>query len=145
MNLVALKIEFTTCVGKLLVHASDLGFALSLEEAKRGLQQAQWNASHCSVLISGTRCEAHIDNPVHRSTGGHQFHAVGIRNSLHNIGLAVDCLIWVPAEGGPWKISNDTDLYGQLALYWKGLHPLARAGFDFGDLGHFSFEHEGRK
>ena len=71
------------------------------------------------------------------------FKPIGIAKSVHCNGLAVDLYI---IEDG--EISNERAGYEALGAYWKSLHPLARWGGDFEgfpDLGHFSFEWEGRK
>ena len=66
----------------------------------------------------------------------------GISKSLHIKGLAID--LFRVKDG---TITWDLDEYAPLAAYWKTLHPLARAGYDFAgrDAVHFSLEHEGIK
>jgi hypothetical protein len=66
----------------------------------------------------------------------------GISKSLHIKGLAAD--VFRIKEG---TVTWDLDEYKPLADYWKTLHPLARAGYDFKsrDAVHVSLEHEGVK
>ena len=66
----------------------------------------------------------------------------GISNSLHMKGLAID--LFRVKDG---TITWDIDEYAPIAAYWKTLHPLACAGFDFKsrDAVHFSFLTDGVK
>lgn len=141
MSLQAARIEFTRCLGKLLAFGEENGFALMLDESKRGKQQAEWNATHCGRFIDGVRCER--TRGVHGMPAvQHPFIPVGIQNSVHTLGLAVDLYIMVDGQ-----ISNDFNSYATLGGCWKAMHGLARWGGDFKnlDLGHFSFEWGGRK
>ena len=137
MTLLEARFDFTRCVGRLLALADSQGFSTVLDEAKRGPIQARWNADHCRVLVGGKRCEKAATDEIHLHNG-HAFKAIGISDSCHGYGLAVDLLLF---SGG--AISNDRLHYAVLGNYWKTLHPLARWGGDFKgfpDLGHYSFE-----
>lgn len=143
-ELVEKRIAFTYCVGELLAFAEKYGYRVVLCEAMRAPQQAEWNATHCAVKsVSGVRCERLRADPIHGRE--HIFRPVGIRGTLHQMGLAIDLLIMVQGQDGAWKIDERIDGYRALGDYWKTLHELARAGVDFGDSGHFGFEHDGRK
>lgn len=142
MKLIEARMEFTDCLGKLYGFAQDAGIQLIQCEGLRTPMQAEWNATHCSVKISGTRCEKAIDDPIHHL---HQFHPIGIRGSLHQLGLAQDVLAMKQQPSGLWAIDSDERPYLTLAKFWKGLNPLARAGVDFGDAGHHSFTWEGKQ
>lgn len=144
MNLVEARMAFTDCLGRLYDFAHRSGLELIICEGLRTPMQAEWNATHCSVKISGTRCEKHVNDPVHKE-GGHQFRPIGIRGSLHQLGLAQDVLIMKRSANGSWVIDENMDGYQKMAAFWKAQHPLARAGIDFGDAGHFSFTWEGKK
>lgn len=68
---------------------------------------------------------------------------VGITNSLHRLGLAIDLSFML---NGVYQ--TDSEVYQPLGEYWKSLHPLCRWGGDFSprrDGNHFSIEHEGVK
>jgi len=143
MNLIDARMAFTDCLGKLYAYADQQGLQLVQCEGLRTPMQAEWNATHCSVKESGFRCEKVFDDRVHKA-GGHQFHPIGIRGSLHQVGLAQDVLIMRQLPNGAWAIDESDAGYRKLADYWKTLHPLARAGIDFHDPGHFSFTWEGR-
>lgn len=141
MSLQAARIEFTRCVAKLLAFGLENGYALMLDEGKRGKQQAEWNATHCGRYFNGVRCEK--TRGVHGTPNvQHSFTPVGIKESVHNSGLAIDLYIMVDGQ-----ISDDFGAYATLGGCWKAMHGLARWGGDFEnlDLGHFSFEWKGRK
>jgi hypothetical protein len=144
--LVEKRIAFTLCLGSLFLKCRELGLTPVLCEALRTPMQADWNATHCSVKVNGDRCERAQSDPIHGS-GGHQFHriGIGIGGSLHQLGLAIDILLMRQKQDGSWAIDEAEANYRTLGEHWKGLHPLARAGVDFGDSGHFSLEHDGRK
>jgi hypothetical protein len=73
---------------------------------------------------------------------------IGISNSLHTIGLAVDLNLFIAD-----KIQTNSEAYRPLGKYWKSLDPLCRWGGDFKDANgkpkpdgmHFSLEHLGVK
>lgn len=139
------RIAFTRSVGILLASATAFGLDSILNECLRSPEAAKWNATHCRVPANGRRCEATPDSPIHRvpAAGSHTFRPIGIANSVHCLGLAVDLYF---IDGG--SISNARDVYARLGVVWKSLHPLARWGGDFDDghdVGHYSFEWKGRK
>ena len=140
MTLLETRIDFTRCLTDLL-HMGDVdGYDLMIAEVVRDRMTAEWNSLHCRVMLGKTRCERTRDE--HPPTG-HLFKPIGIAKSVHCVGLAVDLYIIENKN-----ISDDPKGYSILGNYWKSLHPLARWGGDFEgfpDLGHFSFEWEGRK
>lgn len=140
MKLIEARIAFTECLGELLDYATkERGFDLIIDETKRTQQSATWNATHCRVMVNGKRCERLKPDPVHAD---HAFKAIGIARSVHISGLAADLYIIEDDQ-----ICNDRAEYAVLGDFWKGLHELSRWGGDFkgfADLGHFSFEWEGR-
>jgi hypothetical protein len=75
-------------------------------------------------------------------TFGHAFRCqdcqVGAANSLHKIRLAVDFNLYV---NGVYQA--ETEAYRELGEFWESLG--GTWGGRFGDGGHFSFEHNGRK
>lgn len=111
---------FTLLTAKLILWAFEQGYELSYEEVKRSQAQANANA-----------------------TSG-----VGISNSLHLLGLAVDFNLYV---GGEWQTTSEA--HSKVGAYWKSLHPLARWGGDFRDArgkprpdgNHYSLEWGGVK
>lgn len=122
---------FARLLPRLVDHAHNLGFEVQVDEVKRGVQQAQWNASHCG------KCQAaRWDHP----DADHAFSAIGSALSLHCDGLAVD-LILFNGSNPIWR----TERYAPLGEYWVGLDPLCAWGGEWGDGGHFSIQHRGMK
>ena len=121
---------FAGLLPQLITHAYELGFRVRLKELLRGEQQAEYYATHCA------RC-GKSDTAVH---SGHDFKAIGIRNSLHCDGLAIDLVLF--RDGRPlWA----TERYRKLGEYWESLRPgLCRWGGRFSDGGHFSITHGDR-
>lgn len=125
---------------KLFTRAADLGFEIRPKELQRAPQQARWNASHCAHRARGgspARCEQtrrrHVD-------ADHEFAAIGIADSLHGDGLAIDIIL--TNAGKPlWA----TKRYQPLGIFWEGLDPLCSWGGRFGDGGHFSIQHRGKR
>jgi|SRR6187399_150528 len=117
------RILFTRLFARLILRANEIGFQAVVDQTKRTQAEADENAK------KGT----------------------GISNSLHNLGLAGDLLLFKNGE-----YLTDSQDYRDLGTFWKGLHPLARWGGDFTvkkrnevipkpDGNHFSIEHEGVK
>lgn len=123
---------FAGLLSQLIVHAYELGFRVRLQELKRGEQQAEYNATHCGSCKKESVFHVHAD---------HEFKAIGIRNSLHCDGLAIDLVLF--RDGEPqWS----TDRYRDLGDYWESLNPeLCYWGGRFGDGHHFSIPHNGVK
>jgi len=115
----------------LLREAERLGFKIRVKEVYRWPQMAEWNATHCATC-SGDMV-AHDDVQ-------HAFKPIGIRNSLHCDGLAVDLVLF---KGGQpcW----DTEQYRELGEWWDNLDVLCSWGGRFGDGGHFSIRHDGKR
>lgn len=66
----------------------------------------------------------------------------GIRNSLHCDGLALDAQLFVHGE---WVTRSDDPRWVKVGEMWEALGPDYRWGGRFGDAGHVSIEHQGRK
>lgn len=105
---------FVLNVARLIVWAYQRGYELTFGETIRSKEEAKANS------LSG----------------------IGIINSLHIIGLAIDLNLFINDE---WK--KDTESFKPLGAYWKTLDPLNRWGGDFHnpDANHFSMEHGGVK
>lgn len=111
---------FTALTAKLITWAVANGYEVSFEETKRSQAQAKENAQL----------------------------GVGISNSLHTIGLAVDLNLYIDTQ---WQQASEA--HAPLGAYWKSLHPLCRWGGDFRDKNgkpkpdgnHYSLEWGGRK
>ncbi len=129
---------FARLVPKLLLHAQDrLGFHVRIGEVLRFEQQARWNAEHCR------KCKQVRSFKIHgwtKKKGGHRFKGIGIVNSLHRLKLAIDLILFL----GKSMLKQSED-YRELGMYWESLHPLCYWGGRFGDGGHFSIQHGGRK
>jgi len=123
---------FASLLPGLITQAQDLGFKVRVGEVLRFEQQARWNAEHCRVC---QQTKGHPDHPAK-----HPFRAIGIVNSLHRIKLAIDLILFF--HGKPcW----DTASYRELGRWWEAQHELCRWGGRFGDGGHFSITHGGRR
>jgi len=140
-DLAKLRCEFSLLASGLVMKVRDFGMMAAFNEVKRSNEQAIINAygqagrAHLAAEL-GARgfwdlAKAIVDNGA----------ANGIRNSLHEQGLAVDLLMY-DTEGNYLPGSGS---YKELGEWWEMQHPLARWGGRFGDAGHFSFEHQGRK
>ena len=120
---------FSRLLPLLIDHANDLGFEVRLKELLRGEVQAEWNANHCAV------CGANVS--MHGPQ--HDFTAIGIANSLHCQGLAIDLVLF--RDGRPLWAS---ERYQKLGEFWESQNPLCAWGGRFNDGGHFSIRHGGR-
>ena len=115
----------------LITRAYELGFTVRLKELQRAPEQAEFNATHCG------RCR--VAERDHEEAA-HKFHPIGLRDSLHCDGLAIDLVLFKDDEP-LW----DSKHYRDLGEYWENLHELCRAGFRFNDGGHFSLTHGNRR
>lgn len=131
---------FVKLLARLIDHAYDAGYELSLGEAYRTDEQAELNAlgperrDRLAALIGATEpgLAAKIRNNP-RITGA--------RMSLHTERLAIDLNLF---RHGIYL--SDALSHRPLGEFWKRLHPLARWGGDFGsgDANHYSIEWAGR-
>jgi len=108
------RLLFTKLLPKLLAGAEGLGYLVTINEVLRSPAAAQWNAAH----------------------------GVGISNSLHLVGLAVDLNLFT--QDGTYITTNLG--HDQLGVYWKSLHTDCRWGGDFikKDFNHYSLFYQGR-
>ena len=123
---------FASLIPELIDHAIALGFTVRLQELRRSKTQALYNSSHCRV------CKKHVS--ACRVDRSHEFRAIGIANSLHCDGLALDLILF--RDGEPQWTSEP---YTELGEFWESLHELCSNGRDFQDGGHFSIMHGGRR
>ena len=131
---------FARLLPRLIDKAHELGYAVRLKELQRGKQQAEWNAKHCRICGDSRK--------GHATQADHIFKPIGIENSLHCDGLAIDLVLF--KQGAPiW----DTEVYRKLGEYWESLDELAYWGgatAKVGDRlshdgGHFSITDGGRQ
>ena len=101
---------FARLLSCLITQAHNLGFKVRLKELYRPKEMAEIYAER----------------------------GVGIKNSLHTLGLAIDLVLVRNGE-----IMKDSEAYRPLGEFWKSLNPLCAWGGDFGDGGHFSIRHGG--
>jgi len=131
---------FSALLPDLLAEAHRLGYAVAIDEVKRGKVQAIVNAIPLSIraliALSVRPFSVALAEALSDPRAG-----VGIRNSLHLDGLAVDLQLYKPPE--TWL--TDAADYEPLGIWWENRHPLARWGGRFGDADHFSLEYLGRK
>jgi len=110
---------FARCHAKLLAKAFELGFEVRQRDLWRTPAQAARN----------------------------ELAGVGIKNSLHCKGLAID--LYIRRPGG--RILWSTEAYRELGVFWEDLHPLTYWGGRTDkpgdrlrhDGGHFSITHGG--
>ena len=115
MKLQQKRARFTSLVGKLLAHAESIGFEVTLGETIRSEAVAKWNASQ----------------------------GIGIANSLHGVGLAVDINLF---RNGIYLTKSED--YEVLGKWWEkqSTHDLLccwGGRFKRADGNHFSVEHNG--
>ena len=115
MKLREARVLFSTLLAQLPQEASRLGYDLAFDEVKRPQALADLYAAQ----------------------------GVGVRNSAHVNGLAVDVLLY---KDGVYLTGAEG--YDTLGTFWKSLHPLCRWGGDFKsgvkkDYGHYSLEFGG--
>lgn len=116
------------------------GYEVTLGEATRSNEQAEINAL-------GTEGRAALRMLLRQNPKFHRLEQMladnvgsGIRNSLHEIRLAIDLNLW---KGGVYLQQNEQ--YKEAAEFWESLGDGCASGYYFGDGNHFSIEHEGRK
>lgn len=124
---------FARLYAKLILHAFELGFEVTLGEVVRGEQQAQYNSLHC-------RCckQAQAAHPRAECPG--KFRAIGIYDTLHRKRLAGDLNLFT---NGHYLTS--TDAHRPLGEWWETQHELCRWGGRFGDGNHYSIAHAGKR
>ena len=130
---------FAESVPRLLDHARELGYHVSLGEVYRSDEQAELNA----IGFSGRAALVKLIEKAFPLLAGKiaNNRGNGIRNSLHTLRLAIDLQLFDAA--GKW-LTEDYP-YSLLADFWESLGPLHRAGIRYGDTPHFSIEHNGTK
>jgi len=122
---------FARYLPRLIDEAHRQGFDVRLKELLRGEQQALWNSKHCGVCNTVSRGHDLAD---------HDFKPIGIAESLHCLGLAIDLVLF--RDGRPLWAS---DRYKALGEWWERLDPACAWGGRFNDAGHFSIQHGGKK
>lgn len=138
-TLLQARVVFSRAVGLLLAEINSKGQDFLLDQGKRTVSEAKWNATHCRVVVNGKRCE----QPMDKHVAIHDFKPIGIEQSVHVDGLAQDLLL---VKDG--AIVNDPAAYAPLGAFWTSLDPALAWGGNFKgfpDLGHFSHEWQGRK
>ena len=134
-----LRCDFTFATVQLVVFVKKSGYELAYGEVKRSNEQAEINA----IRTAGRQRVAQLvfaEFPVLAKAILDNGKANGIRGSLHELGLAVDFILYKDGRYLP-----NTEEYEFMGVYWRTLDPLAVWGGDFGDGGHFSFTFGGKK
>lgn len=112
---------FAKLVPRLIDHAHELGFEVTLGDAFRDPRAF---GPHGSSRIALTGHSAPYGNPV----------------SCHKLKLAIDLNLFKGGEYLP-----DTLDHLPLGEWWEKLHPLCRWGGRFQDGNHYSFIHQGAR
>lgn len=130
--------EFTRCLAQLYAKILADGYEFTLGEGYRTPEQAAINSLS---LTDRARIRAMLETkyPILAGAIGSSVE-IGIKNSVHREKLAQDLNLFK----GDVFLDRLED-YRPLGEFWKGLHPLARWGGDFGDADHFSFTYQGVK
>lgn len=130
--------RFALFFSRLVAYIYQSGYACTYAEARRSDEQAEINAlSHeerqkASSLLSGDF--PGLSHAIAVST------SVGIRASVHRLGLAVDVNLF---KDGVFQTTKEA--YAIFGDWWKKQQPDACWGGDWGDSDHFSFTHAGVK
>lgn len=136
MTLAQKQRAFVQMVGKLIAYAYDAGYELSFGEAKRTDEQAEINAmgpvlrERLADMIAAIYPQ--LATKIRNNDGS------GIRNSLHELQLAIDLNLF---RNGVYL--SKTEDHKPLGLYWESLG--GTWGGRFGDGNHYSVSHGGRK
>lgn len=130
---------FAESLPRLIDHAVQLGYKVTLGEVYRSNEQAELNA----IGFSGRAAVAKLIEKQFPLLAAKiaDNRGNGIRNSVHCLRLAVDLQLF--DASGKWL--TDAYPYTLLADFWESLGPTHRAGIRFGDTPHFSLEFNGAK
>ena len=142
MRLGAKQELFARCHAKLLLKAFELGYEVRQRELGRGAAQCKYNATHCGSCAA-TKAEHY------GSRADHDFHPIGIADSLHGDYLAIDLYLRKPGGKMLWASEH----YQALGEYWESLHEFCYWGGRTDkigdrlrhDAGHFSITDRGRQ
>jgi hypothetical protein len=130
---------FARLVGQLLGRIYEQGYECSLGEVKRSDEQSCIN----SYKKAGrAELAQHIEAkfPALAIAISNNGKGNGILLSLHRDQLALDLNLF---KDDVW--CQDTASYQPFGEWWEQLHELCAWGGRFGDPGHFSVQHQGRK
>jgi hypothetical protein len=138
---------FAHNVGRLIMHAYELGYSISLGEAWRPDEQCEINALGWRGRADLARLIAPMF-PQLAACLNNNGKADGIRTSLHGDRLALDINLF---QGQ--KLLSRSEEYEVLGVYWESLHPENCWGGRFIDArgrpkpdgNHFSMTWQGRK
>lgn len=131
--------RFCEYTAELILHAVNEGYRVAYGEAARSNEQAEIN----SIGYSGRERVAALLRPYFSHLADcivDNGKASGVRNSLHQLCLAVDLKLF--KEG---IYLTRTEDYRSLGEFWEALAPDCRWGGHFSDGNHFSIEHNGVK
>ena len=114
------RVLFSRLISRLILEASnDLGLKVAFDQVKRSPEEAARLARE----------------------------GKGIANSVHNLGLAADLIIWkdLDGDGEEDDYAARSEEYEVLGVRWEAYNPLCRWGGRFKrvDGNHFSLEHNG--
>jgi hypothetical protein len=140
-ELVEMRTDFSLAASAICIKARELKCWAAINECKRSDEQAIINASGeygRKAIVVALRVAGFGDLAAAISNNGA---ANGIRNSLHEQGLAMDVLLY-DEDGG---YLADGPEYRALGEWWEGRDRRACWGGRFGDPGHFSFGYQGKK
>jgi len=129
--------RFAAALPLLIVHARMLGFEVALGEASRTDEQAEINAMG-PLAREGV---AKLIEAIYKDLAAairNNGRAGGIRNSLHQLRLAIDLHLY---KDGVYQ--TDTEAHRELGTYWESLAPDHAWGGHFGDGNHYAITHNG--
>ncbi len=133
--------RFMRQLPRLLDYIHALGYDTTGGELYRSDEQAELNALGFSGREMLASLIEHAFPLLARKIRNNGRTANGIRTSLHGDRLALDLSLF----NGAGVYQTDEYAYRLAGEYWESLGNDHRWGGRFGDPGHFSIEHEGRK
>lgn len=131
--------RFSRCFAQLVLKAFAMGYTARIAEVARSDEQAEINALGVEQRVRIAKI-LQPSYPLLAGTILNNSNSRGIRNSLHQLGVAGDLLLF--KDG---KYLTKSEDYRALGEWWESLGEDHRWGGRFDDGDHFSIEHNGVK
>jgi hypothetical protein len=125
--------RFAECLALLLEEIRSSGLEVRLREL--------WRSQETALTYSRTCRICRLSKDWHVSAN-HNFKPLGIANSTHCHGLAIDLFL---VKDGEVALNNNSGIYTPIGEFWEELGGGCAWGGRFDDPGHFSIEHAGAK
>lgn len=132
--------RFAALFAQWVIAISKLGYGVTLGEAFRSDEQAEIHAmgeaGRATLVAYLMPHFPELARRIQNNTGS------GIRNSLHEIRLAVDVNLFY---GGTWISDGGSPHWERVGKLWESMGGSWGGRFATGDANHLSLEHEGRR